>query len=174
MNRRQFLVGAVAGAASMGIGSYALLATKVDKSQLTIDAALQQIAVLKESHIKVTGTWSWPQILNHCAQSIELSMHGYPAHKSALFKQSVGRLAFSVFSQRGEMVHNLSEPIPGAGLLLKDADLNQAYQRIETALHIFKHYPGALAEHFAYGKLSKAEYEQAHVMHIYNHMSTIV
>jgi hypothetical protein len=37
----------------------------------------------------------------------------------------------------------------------------------------FKGYHGHLAEHFAYGNMTKQQYEQAHAMHFYNHLLEI-
>ena len=71
------------------------------------------------------------------------------------------------------MTHNLSEPIPGAAELNPKADIEQAYIRLKSAMVEFSHYDGELAEHFAFGKLDKTEYEQAHAMHFYNHLLEI-
>ena len=56
--------------------------------------------------------WNWSQTLEHCAQSIEFSLQGFPAPRSALFQNTLGAAAFNVFALRGRMSHNLAEPIP--------------------------------------------------------------
>lgn len=111
-------------------------------------------------------------MLNHLAQSIEYSLTGYPMHKSDGFKDSIGRVAFSTFSFRGKMTHDLLEPIPGAPRLVAD-DAALAMSRLITALNDFRVFNGELKPHFAYGELNHAEYTLAHVMHINNHLESV-
>lgn len=117
------------------------------------------------------ATWSWSKTLLHCAQSIEYSMTGYPEARSALFQHTAGAVAFSYFKSRGRMSHNLLEAIPGAATLDANAASTVAVAALRKAIDTFTQHSGPLHPHFAYGKLSKAEYEQAHAMHIANHMS---
>lgn len=123
--------------------------------------------------IKATGEWRPYRIFSHVAQSIEMSMTGYPRHESALFKNTLGATAFSVFRKTGRMRHDLSEPIPGAPVLEVDGDLKLALQRLRTALVDFDSFEGDLQPHFAYGALSKSQYAAAHVMHLNNHLAEI-
>lgn len=58
--------------------------------------------------------WSWSQTLEHCAQSIEYSLQGYPQLYSPLFQHTAGAAAFAVFRARGYMQHDINEPIPSA------------------------------------------------------------
>lgn len=170
MNRRQFVI----GAAVIGIGgSYAFTRPQLNVSELTIAQAISKLDELMLMSPKAKGEWNLAQIFNHCAQSVEFSMLGFPEHKPDWFKSTLGQLAFGLFSQRREMTHNLSEPLPGAAELNPKADIEQAYIRLKSAMVEFSHYDGELAEHFAFGKLDKTEYEQAHAMHFYNHLLEI-
>jgi hypothetical protein len=117
--------------------------------------------------------WSPAEVFNHCAQSIEYSISGYPELKPAWFRSSIGPLAFSVFAVRGAMRHSLNEAIPGAAALNSPASQVHALQRLQQAFADFAAYQGELQPHFAYGALSHAEYAQAHVLHLYNHLSLI-
>ena len=116
-------------------------------------------------------TWNWAQTLTHCAQSIEFSMTGFPQPKSALFQNTVGAAAYEVFAWRGRMSHDLAEPIPGAPALDDVSDIVAAEARLRTAIQNFQQWQGELKPHFAYGELSKVEYELAHAMHLANHFS---
>ena len=49
------------------------------------------------------------------------------------------------------------------------ADVDDASARLER----FASYSGELQPHFAYGALNHADYAQAHVLHLYNHLSLI-
>jgi len=117
------------------------------------------------------AAFNWSQTLAHCAQSIEFSMSGFPEAKSALFQKTVGAAAFSVFSWRGKMSHNLAEPIPGAPVLASDTPAAAAVERLQKAIAAFSQWSGELKPHFAYGALTKPQYEQAHAMHLAQHLS---
>jgi hypothetical protein len=115
--------------------------------------------------------FSWAQTLNHLAQSIEYSMTGYPESKSPLFQMTAGTLAFNAFAWRGQMTHNLSEPIPGAPALDPGADPKHSMERLLGAIAAFHSWSGPLKPHFAYGELDKASYDLAHALHIANHLA---
>ena len=140
-----------------------------------LDAAMQEVERLSAAGVRAlepATAWNWSQTLVHCAQSIEYSLSGFPAPRSALFQNTLGAAAFHVFSARGRMSHNLAEPIPGAPALdaaLPDASV--ALVRLRQAVQGFAIHAGPLHPHFAYGPLSKAQYEQAHAMHLADHLS---
>ena len=121
-----------------------------------------------------TGTWPLSSVLDHLAQSIEMSMEGFPQPKPALFQMTAGRAAFAVFRARGKMSHGLAEPIPGAAPLDIGADWKPAARRLRTAIARFESHAGKLKPHFAYGELDKGDYALAHCMHIANHQDEIV
>ena len=169
MERRQFVK--ASALASMGLlgGASAWLSIGPDKESLTITAALAKLEALTDKAISHSGSWNPATVFIHCAQSIDYSITGYPEHKSDVFKNTVGSLAFSAFALKGAMAHGLDQPIPGAPAINSDQDLPQALATLKKSLIDFNRYSGTLEPHFAYGELSKAEYEAAHVMHIYNH-----
>lgn len=144
---------------------------------LTVGAALQKIDALADAVAKgrfaSSGTWNPHQIFTHCAQSIEYSMSGYPAAKPKLFQDTVGAAAFSVFAAKGKMTHGLAEQIDGAPVLEAKPDAGSALVRLQQAFRAFRDHSGQFAPHFAYGPLSKQQYEMAHVMHFYNHLDEI-
>jgi hypothetical protein len=113
--------------------------------------------------------WNLSQVLQHLAQSIEFSMQGFPALKGAWFRSTVGSAAFAVFNARGAMSHDLAEPIPGAPALDGAQALKLSVQRLLDAMEAFAAFQGELRPHFAYGALTKAQYERAHLMHLANH-----
>jgi len=175
MKRRQFIKSSITGCGIIiGLGATTfVLIDDNNKDNLTIDIALKKLDALSNKTLMNWGEWSPYQIFTHCAQSIEFSMSEFPEHKSSLFKNTVGRLAFSAFSSKGKMTHSLSEPIPSAPKLTQRIDYIVALDRLKKAFIDFKSHQGKLAPHFAYGKLSKEDYEKAHVMHLYNHLQEI-
>jgi hypothetical protein len=174
MKRRQFIKKSILGGTIIAVGgAYFWLKTGDGTDHLTIKATIQQLDALKDKTITSSGQWNPAQIFNHLAQSIEYSMAGYPQHKSDFFKNTLGSMAFSVFSTRGEMSHSLSEVIPGAPLIKDDEDLLLALKRLKQSLIDFENYSGELKSHFAFGQLSKEKYSYAHILHINNHFQEL-
>ena len=173
MQRRTVLKGAaLGGVAALGAGYWAL-PTGPATAALSLEGAQQVLAELVDKKLVSLKGWSPTEVFNHCAQSIEYSISGYPELKPAWFRGSVGPLAFSVFAARGAMRHPLDEAIPGAAPLNQPGSQAQALQRLQQAFADFAAYQGELQPHFAYGSLSHADYAQAHVLHLYNHLSLI-
>ncbi|MGC3946798.1 MAG: DUF1569 domain-containing protein [Chryseolinea sp.] len=115
------------------------------------------------------NVWNLSQVLQHLAQSIEFSMQGFPVLKGAWFRSSIGSAAFGVFNARGQMSHDLAEPIPGAPALDASQALKTSVNRLLAAMDAFAQFNGTLRPHFAYGELTKPQYERAHLMHLANH-----
>lgn len=173
MQRRRFIKGTIAGTV-IALGGGGLWYLSQPQRRLEIDNALAKLEALKGRKLETIGQWNAAQIFNHAAQSIEYSLSGYPQHKSDFFKASVGSLAFSLFASHGSMHHRLDESIPGAPELDPEADTQKALLRLRHALLTFDQYSGELADHFAYGPLSKRDYTLAHVMHLNNHLQEVV
>jgi hypothetical protein len=135
--------------------------------------AMQELDSLRTAMNKIdlTGNWTLHQHLLHCSQSVEFSMKGFPEEKPALFQQTIGKLIFSQFENQGYMRHNRNEPIPKAPDLIANGDIQAAFDRLQKALVDFDNFKENLFPHFAYGILSKKEYEKAHIMHLADHFS---
>ena len=169
MNRRHFLV-----TQSLLVASPLAFATSTQKVQ-TLNGALIWLDLLEKSTTpRATGAWPLAAVLEHLAQSIEMSMSGFPEPKSAIFQSTVGAGAFAVFKWRGKMTHALNDPIPGAPALTSSGSWQTSAQRLRKAILDFDGFSGAIKPHFAYGALSKREFAQAHVFHIANHQDEII
>ena len=141
----------------------------------TLDDSLRWLdRIEKAGSVKAVGAWPLGAVMEHLAQSIEMSMDGFPQPRSALFQGTAGSAAFAYFKWRGRMNHGLAEPIPGAPALGAGADWKPAAIRLRQAITRFNGHGGALKPHFAYGALSKPEFALAHSMHIANHQDEIV
>ncbi len=137
MKRRQLIKMSVVGGTLLGLGGYAWLQRGTSAENFTIDAALSQLDTLSVAAVTSVGGWNPYQIFVHCAQSVEYSMTGFPEHRSKIFKNTAGQLAFSVFSSRGKMSHPLTDPIPGAPALDLKQDTQGALIRLRKALIAF-------------------------------------
>ncbi|HZH77304.1 MAG TPA: DUF1569 domain-containing protein [Archangium sp.] len=119
----------------------------------------------------VPGAWTLPQVLLHCAQSIDYSLDGYPRPRSALFRATVGRIAKRKFLSQGFMSHGLAAAIPGAPEL-EAGNLSSALARLRQAISRFQAAEAsALKPHLAYGACDKREYEALHAMHLADHLA---
>ena len=167
MKRRDFLLTGTALA-----GGHAL--ADLPKVR-TLDEALGWLATLEKAPgARSTGAWPLVSMLDHMAQSVEMSMDGFPQLKSEMFQKTAGAAAFAFFKWRGRMSHGLNEPIPGAPALSNAADWHAAAARLRAAIVRFEQYQGPLKPHFAYGVLDKAAFTVAHVLHIANHQDDIL
>lgn len=141
----------------------------------SLDEALRWLdRVDASANARTTGAWPLVAVFEHLAQSIEMSVDGFPEPKSALFQNTAGAAAFAFFSWRGRMSHGLDEPIPGAPALTPQGDWRPAGRRLRMAIARFHAHPGVLKPHFAYGALNKADFSRAHAFHIANHQDEIV
>lgn len=168
MNRRTFLAATTAALT----GDFAM----ADLPKVgSLDDALRWLDTLdKAASVKTTGEWPMVSVLEHMAQSVEMSLDGFPQPKSAFFQNTAGSAAFAFFKWRGHMSHSLSEPIPGAAALHREGDWRPASARLRAAIERFTRHQGPLKPHFAYGALSKADFSLAHAFHIANHQDEIV
>lgn len=173
-SRRAFLASTTASVFAVATTTACQDAPSLDRQLVfaSLDQALRELDRLTQTPtLKSVAAWTLPQTLVHCAQSIEFSMTGFPESKSPLFQATVGALAFKAFAWRGRMRHDLAEPIPGAPTLAADTELAAGLARLRRAVETFHTTTTPLRPHFAYGDLSKSEYEQAHAMRRANHFS---
>ena len=166
MDRRPFLATAL-------YAPFAALAAQQGKVASTADILRWLDALAASPKRGTTGGWPLAAVLDHLAQSVEMSMDGFPKPKGELFQQTAGRAAFAFFKWRGEMRHDLAAPIPGAEPLEAE-NWQAAAGRLRAAIQRFERHDGPLKPHFAYGGLSKFDYAIAHVLHVANHQDEIV
>lgn len=175
MNRRQFITASLLGGAGLVGGAGLWLTDGSDVPSVTrLLKHLERLNTqLDAGQVRALGEWNLAQIFQHCTQSVRFSLTGFPEHKPDWFQHSVGPLAFSLFSARGAMSHDLSEAIPGAPVLDRNSPPASALQTLMQTLQDFDAHSGTLAPHFAFGALSKQDYARAHVLHIRNHLQEI-
>lgn len=173
MNRRNFIIGAAATSGVAIVGSAAILLQPANSGALTLAAVAKKLENFRGKKLVGQGKWSPAHIFSHNAQSIDYSMAGFPESKGTVFQTLLGKPAFAVFSARGEMRHGLAEPIPGAYTIADDGPIDVAIDKLLASIAAFAAHSTPLQPHFAYGELSKADYESAHVLHFLNHMNEI-
>ena len=179
MKRRRFLKVAAVGTGALAVAGTGLGVWLAGPSAPVAGFAdlaaarawLQRLATSTTAH-SLTA-WPLAQVLEHCAQSVEFSLRGFPQPKSAAFQHTAGTLAFHVFDRRGAMHHDLVEPIPGAPALVSTS-VAEAITRLLAAFDAFEAHMGPLQPHFAYGALDKPQYTRAHLMHLAEHATQVM
>ncbi len=176
MNRRNFIkltaVGGLVVIVSAGVITW--VAIEPSDEPLTSASVLEMIDNLAKQEITSKSGWGPYKVFVHCAQSVDYSIDGYPSHKSAFFKNTAGKLAFSLFTKKRKMSHNLTEAIPGAPSIEEAGNINESLTLLKNSLNRFEQFNGDLKPHFAYGELTKSQYELAHAMHFVNHLKELV
>lgn len=169
MNRRQFLKAAAITPVALLLGTKVVGALR----PYPLNDMLTRLRGLRPEKLISSGHWSVSQIFQHCAQSIHYSLYGYPQHYSAFFQYTAGALAHNVFAAKGSMNHPLDEAIPGAPALDPKVPNDIALRELVFELQQFIAWQGQLAPHFAYGKLSRAQYYSVHYLHLESHLAEI-
>ena len=166
MQRRHFLIAPLA---------FTTGATMADTPKVqSLDDVLRWLDKLDRATLVHSGTaWKMYAVLEHMAQSVDMSLDGFPEPKSTLFQATLGTAAFAVFRLRGQMTHGLTEPIPGAPALPQVDGWKPGVARLRTAVQRFQAHTGPLQPHFAYGALSRTDFALAHALHIANHQDEI-
>ena len=115
------------------------------------------------------GPWSAAQVLEHCAQSIDCSMHGFPKLKPAIVRRVVGPLVLRRFLAKGRMSHDHAAQIPGLPPP-DDRPLRDAADRLLASIAAFEAWTGPTAPHVVFGEVDKDRYARYHVLHIADHL----
>jgi hypothetical protein len=130
------------------------------------------LAALEGIEGEVDGPWSLAQVLVHCAQSVELSLTGYPSPRGWVVRRVIGPRVMAKFLRQGFMTHDRAAPIPGAPPL-GEPTLAEGVARLRSAIVRFDAHEGPLAPHFAYGEVDKRSYETLHAMHVADHLAVL-
>jgi hypothetical protein len=141
--------------------------------RLTTSAeVLSALEGLERGERALDGPWSLAQVLVHCAQSVELSLTGYPSPRGWVVRQVIGPRFMAKFLRQGFMSHDRAAPIPGAPPL-GEPTLAEGVARLRSAIRRFEAHEGPLAPHFAYGEVDKRSYEKLHSMHVADHLAAL-
>ncbi len=169
LSRRRVIAGAT-GALGVAVAGFGYAVRSSPHPHLTsFSEVVAWLDSKKSANLTAREGWPVATALAHCAQSIELSMTGFPALRSGVFRSTVGLAVFHLFDALGGMRHDLDGPIPGAPAITEQSN-EAAISRLRKAIAGFSA-ASQLQPHFAYGQLDHAAYERAHAMHISEHLS---
>lgn len=118
------------------------------------------------------GPWSAAQVLEHCAQSIDCSLHGFPVMKPAIVRATVGPLVLRRFLSKGRMSHDHGAQIPGVEPPV-DRPWSDAVARLLASIDAFEAWTSAPAPHFVFGRVDRDRYARYHAIHIADHFTDL-
>ncbi|SHL37999.1 Protein of unknown function [Anaerocolumna jejuensis DSM 15929] len=147
---------------------------KVKINSSSLEDAEENLLRLKNSRDVKCPNWNVSEICQHCAQSINYSMTGYPQLKPALIRATVGRAAIHKFLRQGYMKHDLTAPVPGGSKLDASRNSEESVDELLSTIEKFRSYSGQLLPHLLFGKLSKDEYDSYFAMHIADHLNELI
>ncbi len=135
-----------------------------------LEAAREHVAAFDPS-TALPGEWTTTQVLQHCAQSVEMSLDGFPQLEPAFVRATVGKWVARRFLRRGHLGHDPSAAIPGAPTLDPELDAVAAKTRLLAAIDRFTDHAGPLAPHFVFGALDKTDFGRIHALHLSDHFA---
>lgn len=134
----------------------------------SFEDALVEVDDLLSGEVETLGTWSFFQILDHCAGALRFSMAGHPVPPRSLVERARGWLLLRLTFLRGSIPAGIRNPrIPDGRI---EGDAREAAVRLREAASAFRAHQGSLTPHPRFGPLSKAEWEKMHLFHLANHL----
>ena len=110
--------------------------------------------------------------LAHCAQSIDYSLTGFPTQRGWLVRKLIAPHLLRKFLRQGFMTHDVHAPIPLAPAISPELPFEEGVAKLRGAMERFRVHAGPLAPHFAFGDISRDDYERLHSMHLADHLSS--
>ena len=132
-----------------------------------VESLAEALALLEQKPYVLEGA-----ALVHIAQSIEYSLSGFPESKSPFFQKWIGSRVARLFLAIGRMKHDVHAPVPGAPSI-GEMSYEEGLRRVRDAVASFGRSRGPFAPHFAYGPLSKADYERLQAYHVVDHLRSL-
>lgn len=134
----------------------------------SLDQVMPEVERLLAGHVTV-GRWSLAQILNHLAQTIQVSMDGGPDKYSWAVRRLVGPLLRRLslwfnWIPAGVRAPKMYLPRPG-GAADKEAEA------LRAAMARFASHPGPFDEHPLFGRMTGAQWRRFHCVHCAHHLS---
>ena len=153
--------------------------SKVFPSSLTsIKDAVAALKLFRDNpgaYTSTRGRLSTGMIFTHLSQDVTCSMTGYPqkAHQSGVVKALFGKPLMSLMFFLGTTIpgHDVSELV--LGLSRDNQSARDGLETLITVLTSFDGFSHQLADHYVYGKLSKAQYVRLHLIHIKEHLAVL-
>jgi Protein of unknown function (DUF1569) len=136
------------------------------------DEALQDMQRLNSQGFQTLGNWSFGQILDHLARSVNKMIDG-TEWKMGAVGQFFMRLLMKKRFLNGPLIPGFQIPKAGAAFLPDDISADEGLARLTAAVARLKEIPDR-AENGALGKLTNEEWDQFQLNHFALHMSFVL
>jgi hypothetical protein len=121
---------------------------------------------LQKGPVETTGSWSYFQILTHCAKGFEGSMKGVKREMPWWKKHFLGPLTLRGMWLKGSIPIGIKGPPTDR----MEGDDRQAMVQLLIAIEDFEKFEGPFSDHPRVGKLDKEGWRRFHVLHLANHL----
>ena len=131
------------------------------------DEVMPEVMALLEG-CETVGNWSLAQILNHLAGSMRMSVDGIDLRAPWIVRKLVAPLVLRQVFRTGAIRPGikLTEPfLPRPGL-----DARAEAEALREALAYYEKATGPRADHPFFGRLSRADWDRLHLIHIAHHL----
>ncbi|MCE9597567.1 MAG: DUF1569 domain-containing protein [Spirochaetia bacterium] len=138
----------------------------------TLDDAVAELKRLERlKNVNTTGKWSFYQILNHCAESIEIPVINPAQRAPWLLRRTIGRLIIKGVWKAGFMKPGI--PNPSAPKKREEGDVSLAFKRIYKAIDSMKKAEKFAEEHPFFGHMTHQEWITLQRYHMANHLGFV-
>jgi hypothetical protein len=135
----------------------------------SFDEAIAEIDRLYTQPHRRLGNWDLAMACDHLAFSFDHSMHGFDFGMPRIVQAAVGKFAlWYVLRYRTAPVRPMMpsrlEPQPGK-------DPAECVARLKDSIRAFENFPGELARHPFFGKISREQWRKIHLFHLAHHLA---
>lgn len=140
----------------------------------SLDQVMPEVDRLLASGYDPAGKWSLGMICNHLASTYILSVEGFPAKvmSSKLFHATIGRIIKGKVLGSGSMPAGIK--LPEEVLPRPSLDDRAEAEALRAAIGQYGLHQGPVADHPAFGKMTRAEWDRIHMIHSGHHLSFLV
>ena len=136
----------------------------------TFDEIREELARLSQGPLETTGKWSYFQILDHCAMSLENTMKGLERPMSWWRRNISGPMAARKIAAVGFLPVGIKGNPQTTADQRIEGDEKAALTRLYKAVEDFEKFEGKLSVHPRMGRLNKKLWMHFHAMHMANHL----
>ena len=137
------------------------------------DEIRTELKNLEGKELETAGKWSFYQLLDHLAASLEWAMKESDSFLSGepLFKPAVGRRFYQRMEKAGKMPDGVENP--NSPTEFEAGDEQMAMQQLRDCLDRFESYEGPFTTHLIFGDLSIEEWRLWARFHCAHHLGFV-
>lgn len=134
----------------------------------SFDKVMPEVAVLLDGH-ETVGNWSLAQILNHLAGAMRMSVDGIAFRAPWILRKTLAPFVLRNVFKTGRLRDGIK--LPEAALPRPGLDARAEAEALCAALAYYAAATGPMADHPFFGRMSRADWDRLHLIHIAHHLS---